>query len=80
VYVSAPTQEFKCGVGVPQAVERSVLSILILQQARIPHQTPECAVQTGRLVAVTEPEQLVRHSFSECRFKRHTVDVPLPCV
>jgi len=61
VYVSVPTQEFKSGVGVTQAVKRSVLPILVLQQARVTHQPPECAVQTGWLVAVTEPEHHDRH-------------------
>ena len=47
VYVSAPTQEFKGGVGVTQAVERTVLPILVLQQALVKHQMTKSAVQPG---------------------------------
>ena len=71
VYVSVPTQEFKCGVGVTQRIQGSVLSVLVLQQARVTHQPPESAAQAWRLVAVTEPEQLVGQTLYKCRLKRH---------
>ena len=77
VYVSAPTQEFKSGVGVPQRLQRPVLPILVFQQARVTHQSHECAVQGWRLVAVTEHEQLVGHTLGECLFKRQCTDVLL---
>ena len=80
MYVRAILQEFKCGVGVTQRIQGSVLPILVLQQTCVTHQPPECAVQAWRLIAVTEPEQLVGHPLCECRFKRQVTDVSLSCV
>ncbi len=51
MYISAPTQQFKGGVGVLQALERSALPFPVLQQARVPLQPPEGAVEAGWLVS-----------------------------
>ena len=51
VFVSATTLQFKGGVGVPQALERTALPFPVLQQARVPLQPPEGAVEAGWLVS-----------------------------
>ncbi len=57
MHVSATTQEFKDGVGVTQAVDRTVLPILVLKQARVKHQMTKSAVQPVLLLAITEVEK-----------------------
>ena len=52
-------QQFQRGVGVAQAIQRSILALSIRQQATILHQPFKNPIQAGRLVAIGEHENLL---------------------